>query len=73
MDVKLGRINPQQVPGILGQKLQVDAMETQLRWAKLKMDQMEMVKRAEEERAELQKQQDALKQTATDTPTTESK
>ncbi len=60
MDVLLGRINPQQVPGILGQELQIRAMKAQTNWAALRMDQMEMIKRAEEERALLQKEKEEL-------------
>lgn len=68
MDCQLGRVHPTQVPGQFGKILEIEAMETQLSWGRLKLEQQEMALRAGEEKKkieELQKQEEERKATAT--------
>lgn len=57
MDVLIGRANPSQIPGAFGKQLEVECMEAQLAWSNLKLDQQSMMRRALEEKKELEKAQ----------------
>jgi len=57
MDCKMGRVNPQQIPGMLGKRLQIEAMNDQQTWARLMMAQNEMIQKATEEKAKLEELQ----------------
>jgi len=55
-DVLMGRTPATQIPGTFGKQLEVECMEAQLQWSGMKLDQQAMMKRAMEEKAELEEQ-----------------
>lgn len=63
MDVLLGRMAPNQIPGAFGKQLEVECMEAQQKWAVSKMEQQEMMKRAMEEKEKLEKIKKATEET----------
>ncbi len=52
---------PSQIPGTLGRQLEIEQLESQLHWANLKMEQNEMMKKAQQEKADLERKQEQEK------------
>jgi len=57
LDVAMGIRDPQSVPGLIGKKLQIDSMKTTSDWVHRSLEQVELQKKAMEEKAELEKLQ----------------
>ncbi len=57
----LGQINPSQIPGTIGRQMEIEQLESQLHWADLKMQQNEMMKRAQEEKRLAERKQEQEK------------
>lgn len=66
----LNQVQPNQVPGTLGRQLEIEQLESQLHWAELKMQQNEMMKRAQEEKKIAERKQEQEKDKSRDVTVT---
>lgn len=60
-DFRMGKVPANRIPGPLGKALEVEQLDLQMRWAELKMDQNNMMKRAQEEKLQLERKQEQEK------------
>jgi len=70
LEVQMGKIAPNTIPGIIGKNLEIQDMESKLQWAHLKMQQQGMLTDLQGKKEELAKEDSAPKAN-TPTPATE--
>ncbi len=61
MDVELGNVNPNQVPGPLGKTLEIELMGQRIQWAQMKMEENRIMNEARLQQEELMRKQEQLK------------
>lgn len=60
MDVELGNVAPNQVPGPLGKTLEIEQMGQRIQWAQMKMEENNIMNQARLQQEELMRKQEQL-------------
>lgn len=60
LEVQMGKIAPNTIPGIIGKNLEIQDLESKLQWAHLKMQQQGMLTDLQGKKEELAKEEDTL-------------